>query len=482
MNNIKKNISEMSNEEIRDTIISINTKQLKLIKESSYLNVFSAINTLNNTLKDKNDNDNIGLISEVNLLDYYVNKFINLLSNSVNYELGDNLKLQLEEIMDIRQELHELVSIIDGYSIELAYVGELVDQHGIKILSKKDYENAPYNIKRVDELIAVINNVLDKAKDDYNKYIYIISQIISMLPMRLVKDNYFTIIRNTIIRNLGDYPIPQVENRINEYKKHFDSSVRDGYGTRFDYYFREIQKLRNIELSDKNLDELDEIVKEIINLTKEINEIFHFILKLGLISNMIIVIYLIDNIQVSNEIEEIYENWMKIIEKEDEEKSDDLSYKIANKIKKIEEEIFVYLGEFNDLNQEALKRENFSYDELNKDLLYTKKILTYYNDANLSDQKMLFPEDDSIITQEYLEQVIDSLIQYINRSLVKMGNIERKIRMRKLLTEIELPFNGIEDFNNYIKYSLDNRVLPKEEINFAIDYILYFLESLTNAK
>ena len=44
----------MSNEEIRDNIMSLNTKQLKLIKESSYLNAFSAINTLKNTLKYKN--------------------------------------------------------------------------------------------------------------------------------------------------------------------------------------------------------------------------------------------------------------------------------------------------------------------------------------------------------------------------------------------------------------------------------------------
>ena len=115
-------------------------------------------------------------------------------------------------------------------------------------------------------------------------------------------------------------------------------------------------------------------------------------------------------------------------------------------------------------------------------MLYTKKTLTYYNDAKLSDYNILFPEDESLITQEYLEQIVDSLIQYINRSLSKMKNIERKVRMRKLLSHIELPFNGIEEFNNYIKYSLDNRVLPKEEINFTISYILYFLEDLLNSK
>ncbi|TCU65195.1 hypothetical protein EV204_11917 [Tissierella praeacuta] len=171
---------------------------------------------------------------------------------------------------------------------------------------------------------------------------------------------------------------------------------------------------------------------------------------------------------------------MKTITNEDKESIDKLNNIIEKGIKKIEEDIFVDLEEFNILNSEALKREDFNYVELDEDLLYTKKILTYYNDTKLVDNKILFPENDIQITQEYLEQIVDSLIQYINRSLSKMSNIERKVRMRKLLSEIELPFNGIEEFNDYIRYSLDSKVLSKEEINFTIDYLLYFLQEFIN--
>ncbi|WP_353096671.1 hypothetical protein [Tissierella praeacuta] len=473
MINIEESVSKMSNEEIRDNIISLNKKQLKFIKESSYLNAFNAINTLRNKLKDRSKNENKGLISEINLLNYYINKIINLLNNSI-YKSDENKDLQLEEILDIREEIYELSSIIDGYSIELSYVGELVDQYGIKILSKKDYEHTPYNIKRVEELIAIINDTLDRFKDNYYKYIYVISQIILTMPMRLVKENYFNILKNTLMRNLRLYNKVQVESQINEYKKQFDSSIRDGYGTKFDYYFRGIQKLRNLELSDKNIDELDSIVKEIFNLTNEINEIFDFILRLGLVSNMVIVINLADNISVYDEINEIHEEWMKTITNEND--VNNLKNTVEEKIKEIEKDIFADLDEFNALNSEALKREDFDYKELDEDLLHTKKVLTYYNDTNLSNHKVLFEEDNMQITQEYLDQIIDSLIQYINRSLTKMGNVERKVRMRKLLSKIELPFNGIDEFNNYIRYSLDNKVLSKEEINFTIDYINYFLE------
>ena len=57
-----------------------------------------------------------------------------------------------------------------------------------------------------------------------------------------------------------------------------------------------------------------------MRLTKEINEIFDFILRLGLISNMIIVINLTDRIAISKEIEDIYYNWIKVIWDEDKEK------------------------------------------------------------------------------------------------------------------------------------------------------------------
>lgn len=474
-----ENVAKMSNEEIRDNIILLNKKQLKLIKESSYLNAFNGINILKNMLKDRKQTENKGLISEFNLLDYYINKVINLLNKSM-HELGGKIDLELDEIICIREEIYELLSIIDGYNIELSYMGELVDQYGIKILSKKDYENIPYSANKVEELIAIINDILNKLKDDYYKYIHVISQIVLTIPMRLVKENYFAILKNTIMRNLRLFTKVQVEAQINEYKKQFDSSIRDGYGTKFDYYFREIQKLRNIKLSDKNLDELDIIVKEIINLAKEINEIFDFILRLGLISNMVIVIFLEKDSLISEETVEIYEKWMKTITNEDKESIDKLNNIIEKGIKKIEEDIFVDLEEFNILNSKALKREDFNYVELDEDLLYTKKILTYYNDTKLVDNKILFPENDIQITQEYLEQIVDSLIQYINRSLSKMSNIERKVRMRKLLSEIELPFNGIEEFNDYIRYSLDSKVLSKEEINFTIDYLLYFLQEFIN--
>lgn len=480
MSDLENNIDNMTNIEIEGNILSLNIKQLENIKSASYLNIFNAIITLKKILGDKEEADDTRFNEELDLFYKYVDKFINSMTESIN-KLDSENKMQLEDSKKIRQELYELLAIVDGYLIELSYVGEFVDQYGIKLLSKKNYSDTTYDSKKIDELIIMINHILTETKDDYNKYIYIISQIISILPMRLVKDNYYDIIKDTITRNFKSYNNPQIENQINNYKKQFDGSIRDGYGTKFDYYFREIQKIRRIDLKDKTLENLGDIVNEIILLTKEINELLDVTIRLGLVSNMNMVIKLTDKISNTSEIENIYNDWIKVLRNKNKKEIKEFRIMIGKEIGNIEQDIFKDLNDFEALNIEALKREDFNYDELSEELTYTKTVLTYYNDNKFSDYNSIFPEYDESTSDEYLEQSVNSLIQYMNRSIPKMNNIERKTRMRKLLSLVELPFDGIEDFSKYINYSLDNKIMPEEEINFTIDHILYFLNDIVKS-
>ena len=57
-----------------------------------------------------------------------------------------------------------------------------------------------------------------------------------------------------------------------------------------------------------------------------------------------------------------------------------------------------------------------------------------------------------------------------------MGNIERKIRMRRLLAYMDLPFEDFEDFIEYIYYALDERVVNKGEILFTLDSLYFILD------
>ncbi len=480
MTNTNKNIKELSNIDIKEKILSMNREQLRSIRDASYFIGIGNIITLKEDLKQLEDLDEIISKSEFELLDNYMNKIINHLENSYKCNYKDESCTDIKELENIRQELQELSSIVLGYQIELEYVAEMVDEYGIKILAKNDYVGEEYSSHRVEELIDIIMDSLQNVKDDYNKYISIISEIISTLPMRLVKNNYISILKSSISRNLKLYTKPEIEFKIEDYKKKFDSSIRDGYGTKFDYYFREVQKLKNIDLSSKNLEDLDSIVYSMMDLTEKINELYSFIISLGLIMNNIIVVTLLNDIPISSEIEGIYNEWIQIIENNNEDRIERFNKKIENKIVKIEKFLFNNLDEFNQLNSEALLRDDFDDEELSEELLFTKKVLTIYNDISLVDYNKILAESEESVTDEYIEQVSDSLVQYINRSIIKMSNMERKIRMRKLLSLIELPFNNSEEFTNFIKYSLDNKLLSKEEINIKIDYILHYLEEVAS--
>jgi len=474
MSKIEKEILDMTNLEIRDRILSLNKEQLSLIKEASYLNSFNSLLFLKRDFESISQITNLELSEEINLLNDYMNKAIDLIKDYIDKKVENVENHSLEDIISMRQELYDLSSSIEGYFIELSYIGMLVDDYALKILVKRDYENIVYDDRKVENLVDRIKASLSEAKEDYNKYVYIISQIILATPMKMIKDNYFNVVKNSLIRNFKDYRSSEVEKKIKEYKKAFDSSTTDGYGIKFDCYFTEIQKIRNISFVNKGLEDLSPIVDEIMNLTKELNILFDFILRLGLVMNMIIVIRLSSDRLLDTEMGDMYKDWINVLE-DDVVENKEFKEKIERKIGKVEEGIASSLKEFDLFNSEALNRVDFNYDELSQEFIHARKVLTYYNDIGLSDHNTLFLEEDDIVSYDYLEQVSDSLIQYINRSLSRMSNMERKIRMKKLLSAIDLPFRGIDEFTNYIRYSLDSKISSKEEINYTIDHILYIL-------
>ena len=57
-----------------------------------------------------------------------------------------------------------------------------------------------------------------------------------------------------------------------------------------------------------------------------------------------------------------------------------------------------------------------------------------------------------------------------------MSNIERKLRMKRLLSIMEFPFESPEDFMDYIKNSLDQRTTSNNEILIAINSLYYLMD------
>jgi hypothetical protein len=474
-------ISDKTNEELRDEILLLNNKQLLNISQMAYYDIISSSKNLLDVIRDNEFWREMNCEREHKILLQYMEILMESIKNSINPISSNERDKEIEKLLKIRQDLYELGTIIEGYDIELSYIGEIVDQYSMKILSKTQYKGTELNDEstNINMLIGTIEKTLSEYRKDYKQFIELVSNIIRMIPMRMTKESYFSIIKSTLMRNFTNYSKSYIENQVNEYKKLFDSSLRDSYGTKFDSFFTQIQKLKNIELKSKTLEELESIVGDIIIIARNIAELHSLIIGLGLLVNRIIVVYLtVDLFDNLKEIEEIIYNWEDYLREKDENIINNMKSILALQAQNIEKELNATLNSYELIKREALKREGFYNEDLNKELLFTGKVLTYYNDIMFTDHKLLFSNDDQSITLNYLEQSIDSLIQYVNRTLSNMDNMERKIRMRRLLSVLELPFNGIEDFLIYIKNGLDERVISKEEIYFTINYILYSLEEL----
>ncbi len=472
MKKSEESINKLNNIELKENILLKNKEQLKNIEKSSYLNIFNSILGLGNLLEKERN------LKNKKEIDLFYNKWegsINFVNLFIEREKNKDGKKTIDKLIKIRKEIYDLSLIIDAYLIELEYLMKKIDEYGLIILSEKDYKDTPYSNEKVEQLIENLEQILEKNKKDSKNYLYIISEIISILPMRLVKENYYNIIKKTLMRNFKNYNRSQVEVHINEYKRIFDSSSMYGYGTKFDYYFIEIQKIKNLNLKEKNLEDLSKLINRNTELEKSIRNTKNINFLLGLTTNMNIVIALVNNDLVKSEIQEIYSQWRNILENNNESNLKVFNKLVEKEIESVEKEIFNNLEEYEALNMEAIDRKDFRFDDLDEELMRTKRILTYYNDSEFRNSSIIFPEDEEIIDNEYLDQSIDSLIQYINRSISKMDKFERRIRMRNLLSKVELAFEGIDDFLDYVKYALNNKIVANEEINFKIDHIYYFI-------
>jgi len=470
------NIKEKTNLELKEGIISSNYKQLKYIQESSFLTVFYSILEIKEIMRNSEELDNIRNTSEFRNINNYLNEILDLIKDIVQSGLGEVKQEKIIKLHNTKKELYNYFSVVEGYYRELNYIMMTIDHYSSRIIAERDYKDSEYDKTEILELIKFISEKLEKARNDYKKYTNIISLVISVLPMRLVKENYYNVLKNSIIRNFYNSPRAYFEKSIREYKKIFDSSMFDGYGTKFDYYFREIQNLRNRDYSTMDYEELDNVMNSSLALTEELLFLKSLLMKLGITINKLIVISLIGEDLDSDDIEDIYYDWKELIAKNSfDEKLND---RIKKEIDDIEKNMFDELEVFYALNNEALERKDFDYEELQPILLKTKDVLTYFNDIAFDTEETPSLGDEGMVTPDFLEQASNSLIEYINRAITGMSSIERKIRMKNLLASIDLPFNGIGEFFDYIEYSLDITVTPKEIVNMLIDYIYYMLDEI----
>src|SRR5699024_5455164 len=158
-----------------------NKKQLKNIRKASYLNIFHFTLGIKKLLYSEKVLDEFKFIKEYGLFHQYLTDSINSVKKMIS---GTNEKKYEEEYKNLeikRERLYTMYLILEGYYIAISYVSELINEYGIRLLYDKQYNNNPYDFKKIEGLIKRIDQTLSNNKNNYEMYIHIISEIISIL-------------------------------------------------------------------------------------------------------------------------------------------------------------------------------------------------------------------------------------------------------------------------------------------------------------
>lgn len=469
-----EDVKNMTDGKLREKILFFNNQQLKLIKEASYISIFSGLKDLQKQLIFLQTLDYFKKSEDYQILVNSLKDLIEQANKSIEPTYNGDMDFDKE-----RELLNEFSSSSEGYYIELSYAGMLIEQQINKMIAARHYSDFPYDDELIYTLTDKIKDSLMTLQDDYENYIYVISQVIKALPMRLTKDNYYDVVKKSLINSHGYKTQYELEKQIKKLKKVFDSSIQDGHGIKFDYFFQQIHKYRNINYTEKSLDELIKTVEEIKKLESEILHIYDFIVGMGGIVNKFIVIDKISEDIDLSRVKDIYNQWIGLLGRDNDE---ELTGKFTGDVTligdKIQTELFSYLEEFNRLSTEAANRKEFDFKNINNEIENTTKILMYFGDLEFVDGHVLSLDNKKVVDSDYLSQTCDSLITYVNRSIKGMSNLERKIRMRNLLSSIELPFEGVDEFLDYVSYSLDIKVTSNEERNLTFDYLYQLLSDM----
>lgn len=466
---------KITNEEYRKTVLGSNERQMALFYKMAQLDSISYLTVVDEMIHKENIYDRIKDDREKNIL---LGSHQTLLNAFSDHNKGQGKKEKgLEKLQEIRQDLYNLYWGIDAYEVEISYLSEEINHHMMMLSAREMYKDRKLAQREVDGIIDIIYEELGERKENHSLYINLVGQVLAILPFRMAKLKYFDIIEKGLKRNLHYHPIAYVEDKIAGYKLTFDSSLSGDYGIIFDHVFTNLQKYKNIDIREKSYEELEDLLDNMDILWADIDNIQRFIYLLGVLANKLIGIYLLEDFQAGEfKNDDILEMWWQYENKPNDELLEDLDQKIKRKLVLIDSYFQKEMDLLEGLDDRINEIDKEIEDEIAKEFLSNRKAINYLGDRDFQDIKLIKSLETKAIAKDYLDQLIDSLIRYIDRSLNQMGGRERRIRMRRLLATIELPFADAEEFLGHISYSLDERVVNKDEILFTLDALYYMFD------
>lgn len=469
---LNEKIVALSDDEIIQGIKDTNADQLSNIGTMAYIELFNRNIYLRSILSENKELVEKVLAEEPKFKEIYikVDEKVLDISSVLDIEKLDE-ELDLEELRLFRADIVKILKTLTAYSTEISYTHEIAKDILYKEFIKDNKDEIDKIVDQQKFFDAVSKFVMEDPLTSKNR----IMDITNVLPMRITRDKYYDIISQAFKTNLNYSSKRQVDVVLSRYKTLINGTLEAEYGLYFNNYFMKAQEARQADFKKLSYDELNEIYEDSYKTVVEIGNISNIIREFGIIVNRLISIYILKDEILKNikqyDVKSLQESWKDYFEDGDSENQ--------AKVLKIYKKIFEKLDlEFKDTNTrlQALTRENFNRknkvnDDLKSELMKTQYILEYINDYAVDQEEILEEDYQTIAEKVYLDQAVDNLVEFIDRNINEMDMLQRRIRMKRLLTLTENAFVEPNKFFEYVANSIE-RISSKEELIATVNGVL----------
>lgn len=252
--------------------MSLNTNKLKQLL-FPYINYKIKDDLLNlaNDIASSADASIFIDYKELSTLRNRLDKAVLLLSDSLEADLPDR-KEYINELMSLKDSIAEHYKSVCAYTMYL-------DQ--LRYVFKYEFELKSYNTLYSREVdAATIRASIDRLMLDYSQFIYAedqnpvaLSEVFSLLPLRMTKEKYSSLIKDslTLIRHgLGK---ENLISQLNMYDFTVCPRSSESYGKFFTSICERADSISIDNISEKALEELDEILAELSACAEQCAEV-----------------------------------------------------------------------------------------------------------------------------------------------------------------------------------------------------------------
>lgn len=467
---------DITNEELIEEIGRTNEKQLSKIGTMAYVELFNRTLYLRSILKEDS-----GLVEDTAAEDEEFRALYKKFSEDIIdlkpvMAFDRENSLDIEELKSLRKKVVKLLRCLSAYNTEISYTNEIAKDLAYREFLK---ENASELEKKID-FEKLYKNIQIFLSEDGRNIKQKVKDITSILPVRVSKDKYYSMIEDAFNRTMTDASQEIIDTVMSRYRTVFNGSMEAEYGVCFDRYFRKAQEARYFDFKQAKTEDLNGIYNDTFDTIAEINKISAIIREFGVIINRLIAISILRENILENmknpEIKLLVTDWNNYLSNPKTNQS-----RVISQYKKVFKELDKKFQDTNNrlqkLTMENFNRQNKIGEELKEALQKAQYVLNYINDYSLEKDEIKEVTYYEAAGEQYLKQSIASFIDFIERNTKDISNIQRKARMRRLISLIDGVFATPNDFSEYFANSINLTTREEESValvNSLLELMNYY--------